>query len=85
MEYRFQKFNFELIVAAADVHNRKSIAVMKRLGMFFDRRESIDGDDAVFYKIERSYLVKRKRHNQGIKKTWTALNARFMSRDTYIL
>jgi [ribosomal protein S5]-alanine N-acetyltransferase len=49
--YGFQTYGFTTITASANVPNQASIAVMKRLGMTFEKQIIVDGQDLVFYKI----------------------------------
>ena len=52
IEYAFEKLNVPRIAAAADLPNTASVRVMERLGMRFVRRETVHGNDLVFYEIE---------------------------------
>jgi ribosomal-protein-alanine N-acetyltransferase len=54
LDYGFKTYGFEIIRASADVPNVASIAVMKRLGMTFDRQIAKDGQELVFYQISSS-------------------------------
>ncbi|MBW4623887.1 MAG: GNAT family N-acetyltransferase [Cyanosarcina radialis HA8281-LM2] len=51
LNYGFKAYGFETVRASADVPNVASIAIMKRLGMTFDRQITKDGQDLVFYQI----------------------------------
>ena len=53
LHYGFQTYRFDVISASADVPNLPSIAVMRRLGMTFEKQVVIDGQDLVFYSIKR--------------------------------
>jgi ribosomal-protein-alanine N-acetyltransferase len=53
VDYGFETYRFAVIRASADPPNVASIAVMKRLGMTFEKQETIDGHDLIFYQIAR--------------------------------
>jgi ribosomal-protein-alanine N-acetyltransferase len=49
----FERFGMDRVVAACDVPNLRSIAVMRRLGMRWLRAERKDGLDLVYYELAR--------------------------------
>jgi ribosomal-protein-alanine N-acetyltransferase len=54
LAYGFQTYGFESIFASADLPNEASIAVMKRLGMTFEKQMTQQGKEIVFYKITKA-------------------------------
>jgi ribosomal-protein-alanine N-acetyltransferase len=53
IDYGFQECGFKVIYASADVPNKASIAVMKRLGMTYQKQEMINGKEIIFYQLNR--------------------------------
>lgn len=53
IEFGFKELGFEQIAASADVPNSASIQVLEKVGMVFDRRETINDLVTVFYSIRR--------------------------------
>ena len=53
IRYGFQELGLGKIVASTDAPNVASVRVMEKSGMSFDRRESVDGLDTIFYSITR--------------------------------
>ena len=47
----FETCGFDRVIAATDTPNQRSVKVMQRLGMYFDRRCKHHGLDTVFYSI----------------------------------
>jgi [ribosomal protein S5]-alanine N-acetyltransferase len=54
IDYGFQAYGFGQIQASANVPNIASIALMKRLGMVFEKQVVIDEQELVFYALEAS-------------------------------
>lgn len=54
LRHGFDDCGFDLVVAATDTPNQRSVRVMQRLGMVFDRRGQWHGLDTVFYSIEKA-------------------------------
>jgi ribosomal-protein-alanine N-acetyltransferase len=52
----FEELGFDRIIASADAPNAASLRVIEKAGMVFDRRETINGHDTVFYVISRAKL-----------------------------
>ena len=53
IRHGFEDLGFEHIVASTDRVNTASENVLEKLGMDFQRRESVDGLDTVFYDLHR--------------------------------
>lgn len=51
--FGFERLGLECVVASADAPNTASLRVMERAGMRFDRRETINGLDTVYYRLDR--------------------------------
>ena len=51
--FGFERLGLEYVVASTDAPNIASIRVMDRAGMKFDRRETIDGLDTIYYRLDR--------------------------------
>jgi [ribosomal protein S5]-alanine N-acetyltransferase len=51
--YGFQELALDRIVASTDAPNVASVRVMEKSGMSFDRRETVNGLDTIFYSIAR--------------------------------
>lgn len=49
----FQQLDFEEVRAGADAPSRRSIRLAERLGMRFEKRQTVDGLDTVFYRLTR--------------------------------
>lgn len=57
LRYGFEELGLDRIVASTDTPNAASIDVMRRAGMAFDRRETVDDLDTTFYAIGRGSFV----------------------------
>jgi len=53
LQHGFDSLGLERIVTSADVPNVASIRVMEKLGMQFDKQETVNGLELVFYSIRR--------------------------------
>jgi len=53
IRFGFEQAGLDFVIASADAPNSASLAVMERAGMRFDRRETIDRLDTVYYKLDR--------------------------------
>ncbi|MFY9609694.1 MAG: GNAT family N-acetyltransferase [Blastocatellia bacterium] len=53
IEFGFEQLGFDRIVARADAPNAASLRVLEKAGMVFNRRETINGLDTVFYVVGR--------------------------------
>lgn len=53
IRHGFEKLGFDRIVASTDAANLASIRVMQKSGMRFEKRESANGLDTIYYVIER--------------------------------
>ena len=51
IDYGFDRYQFTTIYASTDPPNLASIALMKRLGMEYYKRETIEGKETIFYQI----------------------------------
>jgi [ribosomal protein S5]-alanine N-acetyltransferase len=51
IRYGFEALGFDRVRGSADVANARSIRLMERLGMRFDRRQIVAGLDTVFYEV----------------------------------
>ena len=54
LRHGFEVLGFDTIIASTDAPNLASARVMERAGMQFQRRETLDGKDTVFYISRRS-------------------------------
>ena len=54
MRHGFQTCGFEKVIAVTDTPNQKSVNVMQRLGMVFQRRCEWHGLDTVFYEMDQA-------------------------------
>ncbi len=62
LEHVIERCGFERIIAATDTPNQRSVKVLQRLGMFFDRRQNHHGLDTVFYSIRADDFTGLKKH-----------------------
>ncbi len=53
LRYGFEKAKCQRLYAGTDPPNAGSIRVMERLGMVFDKRIQVNGQEAVYYVMER--------------------------------
>lgn len=53
IRHGFEELGFESIVASHDVGNAAPARVLEKLGMVLERRETVDGLDTAFYKLDR--------------------------------
>ncbi len=53
ISHGFEHLGFDRIVASTDAANLASIRVMERSGMRFEKRESTNGLDTIYYVIDR--------------------------------
>src|SRR5262245_24423244 len=53
IEYGFEALGFSAIRGSCDAANQRSVSLMQRLGMEFEKRISVAGIDTVFYRIQR--------------------------------
>lgn len=61
LAHGFTQCNFERIIASTDTPNQRSVKVLQRLGMSFDRRQQRHGLDTVFYSMtKREFLAPHK-------------------------
>ncbi len=61
LAHGFTRCDFERIIASTDTPNQRSVKVLQRLGMSFDRRQQRHGLDTVFYSMtKREFLAPRK-------------------------
>ena len=51
LSHGIRECGFHRVIAATDTPNQRSVKVLQRLGMFFDRRQKHHGLDTVFYSI----------------------------------
>lgn len=51
LRHGIEHCHFHRVIAATDTPNQRSVKVLQRLGMFFDRRQKHHGLDTVFYSI----------------------------------
>jgi ribosomal-protein-alanine N-acetyltransferase len=56
LRYGFERLGFDRVAASTDPPNAASIRVLEKLGMRFERRETIKGLGTVFYGITRDDL-----------------------------
>jgi ribosomal-protein-alanine N-acetyltransferase len=57
LRYGFERLNFTRVWAATDPPNLASVRVLERLGMQFDRRDTLNGLDTVFYALSREQFT----------------------------
>ena len=50
----FERLDLDRVVACADAPNGASVRVMEKAGMIFDRRETVNGLDTIFYNLDRT-------------------------------
>jgi len=61
LAHGFTRCDFERIIASTDTPNQRSVKVLQRLGMSFDRRQQRHGLDTVFYSMtKREFLAPHK-------------------------
>lgn len=61
LAHGFAQCDFERIIASTDTPNQRSVKVLQRLGMSFDRRQQRHGLDTVFYSMtKREFLAPHK-------------------------
>ena len=60
LQHGIGECGFERVIAATDTPNQRSVRVMHRLGMFFDRRQKHHGLDTVFYSMRAVDLPERR-------------------------
>lgn len=53
IQYGFDIFKFERVIASTDKPNIRSIAVLERLGMLQEKQKNIEGKETIFYKIRK--------------------------------
>jgi ribosomal-protein-alanine N-acetyltransferase len=53
IRFAFEQAGLDFVIASADAPNLASLRVMERAGMSFDRRETVDELDAVYYRLDR--------------------------------
>jgi RimJ/RimL family protein N-acetyltransferase len=53
LEFGFQRLGLTAVGAATDAPNTASIRVIERLGMTFVRRDTVNGLDTVFYRLQK--------------------------------
>jgi ribosomal-protein-alanine N-acetyltransferase len=53
IRFAFEQAGLDFVIASADAPNLASLRVMERAGMRFDRRETVDELDAVYYRLDR--------------------------------
>jgi ribosomal-protein-alanine N-acetyltransferase len=53
IDYGFRECDFKIIYASTDVPNKASIAVMKRLGMTYQKQKEVNGQEIIFYQLNR--------------------------------
>ena len=53
----FERLGLQRVVASADAPNIASLRVMERAGMKFDRRQTVNGLDTVYYRLDRQDYV----------------------------
>ena len=54
MRHGFERCGFDKVIAVTDTPNQRSVKVMQRLGMVFQRRCEWHGLDTVFYEMEKA-------------------------------
>jgi ribosomal-protein-alanine N-acetyltransferase len=53
IRFGFEELGFDSVIASADAPNTASCRVMEKAGMAFDRRETVNGLDTIYYRVER--------------------------------
>ncbi|HXF38560.1 MAG TPA: GNAT family N-acetyltransferase [Blastocatellia bacterium] len=53
IRFGFERAGLDFVIASADAPNLASLAVMERAGMSFDRRETVNEMDTVYYRLDR--------------------------------
>jgi ribosomal-protein-alanine N-acetyltransferase len=53
IKYGFEVLSFDRIVASTDAPNLASVRVMEKAGMSFDRQETTNGLDTIYYAITK--------------------------------
>ena len=59
LAHGFTECDFNKIIATTDTPNQRSVKVLQRLGMSFDRRQVRHGLDTVFYSMSRQEFLAR--------------------------
>ncbi len=59
LRYGFEECGMERVLASTDTPNQRSVRVLQRLGMVFERRREYRGLDTVFYSITPQDLAAR--------------------------
>ncbi|MEM9541461.1 MAG: GNAT family N-acetyltransferase [Cyanobacteria bacterium P01_E01_bin.42] len=59
IEFGFNTFQFQQIVASTDEPNIRSLAVLERLGMYREKQKKIEGKETIFYKIEKTHFERQ--------------------------
>jgi ribosomal-protein-alanine N-acetyltransferase len=55
--FGFERLGFESVISSADAPNTASLRVMEKAGMTFDRRETVNGLDTVYYSLDRAEFM----------------------------
>jgi ribosomal-protein-alanine N-acetyltransferase len=53
MRYGFETLGFDEVIAATDPPNEASVRVMEKAGLHHWKRETVDGNDTLFYRLPR--------------------------------
>lgn len=53
IRFGFERAGLDFVIASADAPNLASLGVMERAGMSFDRRETVNEMDTVYYRLDR--------------------------------
>ena len=53
IRFGFEQTGLDFVIASADAPNSASLEVMQRVGMSFDRRETVNEKDTVYYRLDR--------------------------------
>jgi ribosomal-protein-alanine N-acetyltransferase len=53
IRFGFERAGLDSVIASADAPNLASLGVMERAGMSFDRRETVNEMDTVYYRLDR--------------------------------
>jgi ribosomal-protein-alanine N-acetyltransferase len=53
IRFGFEQAGLDFVIASADAPNLASLGVMERAGMSFDRRETVNEMDTVYYRLDR--------------------------------
>lgn len=53
IRFGFERAGLDSVIASADAPNLASLGVMERAGMSFDRRETVNEMDIVYYRLDR--------------------------------